>query len=144
MEKAFVALIVIGLLMKLFNALASPILFIGFAGLFLLYLVLGSLLFNGIPLRRVFRADSYRGIPGWSFLLAFISGVCQSVALGGMFFSIVGYPGRVFLLLSGLLLCLLTDIIFFFTVRRTPLFHRLSPRLLAVIAAGALIFTLTL
>ena len=57
-----------------------------------LYFYLGFALFNGIRLRNIFKADSYKGIGTWKILTAIGTGITLSILTIGFMFFILNYP----------------------------------------------------
>ncbi len=75
-EILLIAGAIIGLLLVLFNTpLDSLIVSVFFITLSCLYYILGFALFNNIPLRRIFDADSYKGVGTWKILIAIGTGI---------------------------------------------------------------------
>ena len=84
---------IIGLLLALFNIpLDSVIVSVFFMTLGCLYFYLGFALFNGIRLRDIFKADSYKGIGTWKILTAIGTGITLSILTIGFMFFILNYP----------------------------------------------------
>jgi|GEM_PF-3556389 len=143
-EKIFVVFILIGFVLRLFNQQSALFIFLGFAGLALLYLLLGPFLFNGIRLRSIFRKTSYTGIPWWAWPVALWGACALAMGLIGLLCTALQYRGHAFALGFGITFCLFTDLIFFFTIRRTLLFHNLSQRILMVFAGSIVALIVTL
>ena len=91
---------VIGLVMALFNVpLHSMVVSLFCLALALLYFYLGFALFNGIRLRNMFKADSYKGIGAWRIVIAIGTGIATSWLTIGFMFAIMSYPmARTFLI----------------------------------------------
>jgi hypothetical protein len=84
---------IIGLLLVLFNTpLDSLIVSVFFITLSCLYYILGFALFNNIPLRKIFKADSYKGIGTWRILTAIGTGIALSILTIGIMCSALNYP----------------------------------------------------
>ena len=84
---------IIGLLLALFNTpLDSLIVSVFLITLSCLYFTLGFALFNNIPLRKIFNADSYKGLGYWQILIAIGTGIAMSILTIGFMFSILSYP----------------------------------------------------
>ncbi len=96
---------IIGLLLILlktpFDSLITSVFFITLS---CLYYILGFALFNDIPVRKMFKADSYRGIGTWRILIAIGTGIALSILTIGFMFSILGYPMAKTLLIVGIVL----------------------------------------
>ena len=108
MKKLEITLItgaIIGLLLVLFNTpLDSLIASVFFVTLSCLYYILGFALFNNIPLRKIFKADSYKGIGTWEILIAIGTGIALSILTIGFMFTILSYPMAKTLLIVGIVL----------------------------------------
>jgi putative Mn2+ efflux pump MntP len=84
---------IIGLLLVLFNTpLDSLIVSAFFITLGSLYFYFSFALLNNIPLRKIFKADSYKGIGLWRILIAIGAGLALSILTIGFMFSILSYP----------------------------------------------------
>jgi uncharacterized membrane protein len=96
---------IIGLLLVLFNTpLDSLIASVFFITLSCLYYILGFALFNNIPLRKIFKADSYKGIGTWRILIAIGTGIALSILTIGIMCSALNYPMAVTFLVVGIVL----------------------------------------
>jgi uncharacterized membrane protein len=96
---------IIGLLLMLFNTpLDSLIASVFFITLSCLYYILGFALFNNIPARKIFKADSYKGIGTWRILIAIGTGIALSILTIGFMFTILNYPVAKTLLVVGIVL----------------------------------------
>ena len=108
MKKLEIILIIgaiIGLLLALFNTpLDSLIVSVFFITLSCLYFCLGFALFNNIALRKIFEADSYKGIGTWRILIAIGAGLALSILTIGFMFAILSYPLAKTLLVVGIVL----------------------------------------
>jgi hypothetical protein len=117
MKKLEVILItgaVIGLLLVLFNVpLHTLVITLFFPALGVLYYCLGFALFNGIRLRSIFKADSYKGLGLWRILIAIGTGIGISNLTIGFMFSIMNYPLARALLIEG---SILTTIFFILAI----------------------------
>jgi len=104
---------IIGLLLALFGVpLNSLIVSVFFVALGLLYFYLGFALFNDIQLRRIFNAESYKGLGTWRILIAVGTGLALSMLTIGFMFTILSYPMANTFLISGIIL---TTIMIFLT-----------------------------
>ena len=104
-EILLIAGAIIGLLLVLFNTpLDSLIASVFFITLSCLYYILGFALFNNIPLRRIFDADSYQGVGTWKILIAIGTGITFSILTIGFMFTILSYPMAKTLLIVGIVL----------------------------------------
>lgn len=84
---------VIGLLMAILNVPShSLIVSVFFLALSLLYFYLGFALFNGIHLRKMFTAESYKGLGSWRIGVAIGTGIAISQIVIGFMFTILNYP----------------------------------------------------
>jgi len=93
----------LGLLLALLNVpLSSPIVSIFCVALGILYFYLGFVLFNGIPLRRIFDPESYKGIGSWRIATAVGTGIALSILTIGFMFAVLSYPMANTLLIAGL------------------------------------------
>jgi len=111
-EKIFTGIIVVGLIFK-FTFLPGGSILIVF-GLFLLamiYYPLGFLFFNEIPLKRVFKKVSYKGISAARIIGAIGLGMGLATVLVGLLFKIQHFPGANANLFGGLFLTLIVLII---------------------------------
>lgn len=96
---------IIGFLMVLFKIpLDSLIVSVFFITLSCLYFILGFALFNNIPLRKIFNADSYNGLGTWEILIAIGTGLALSILTIGFMFAILSYPLAKTLLVVGIVL----------------------------------------
>jgi uncharacterized membrane protein len=103
---------IIGLLLALFNTpLDSLIASVFFITLSCLYYFLGFALFNNIPARKIFKADSYKGIGTWRILIAIGTGLALSILTIGFMFSILSYPMAKTLLVVGIVLAAINIIL---------------------------------
>jgi uncharacterized membrane protein len=103
---------IIGLLLMLFNTpLDSLIASVFFITLSCLYYFLGFALFNNIPARKIFKADSYKGIGTWRILIAIGTGLALSILTIGFMFSILSYPMAKTLLVVGIVLAAINIIL---------------------------------
>ena len=94
---------IIVLLLVLFNTpLDSLIASVFFITLSCLYYILGFALFNNIQARKIFKADSYKGIGTWRILIAIGTGIALSILTTGFRFTILSYPAAKTLLVIGL------------------------------------------
>ena len=96
---------IIGLLMGLFKVPCDFLIVSVFSiTLSCLYFILGFALFNNIPARKIFKADSYKGIGTWRILIAIGAGLALSILTIGFMFSILSYPLAKTLLVVGIVL----------------------------------------
>jgi uncharacterized membrane protein len=96
---------ILGLLMVLLNIpLDSLIVSVSFITLGCLYFYLGFALLNNIPLRKIFKADSYKGIRPWKILIAIGTGLTLSILTIGFMFSVLNYPMANTFLVIGIVL----------------------------------------
>lgn len=96
MKKLEITLIVgaaIGLLLAILNVPShSLIVSVFFLVLSILYFYLGFALFNGIHLRNLFAAESYKGLGSWRIGVAIGTGIAISQIIIGIMFTILNYP----------------------------------------------------
>jgi len=96
---------IIGLLLVVLEIpLDSLIVSVFFITLSCLYFCLGFALFNNIALRKIFEADSYKGIGTWRILIAIGAGLALSILTIGFMFAILSYPLAKTLLVVGIVL----------------------------------------
>jgi hypothetical protein len=96
---------IIGLLLALFNIpLDSLVVSVFFIALSCLYYFLGFALFNNIPARKIFKADSYKGIGTWRILIAIGTGIALSILTIGIMCSALNYPMAGTFLVVGIVL----------------------------------------
>jgi len=96
---------VVGLLMSLFDIpLNSLIVSVFFVALGLLFFYFGFALFNGIRLRNIFKAGSFKGVGPWKIAIAIGTGIALSNLTIGFMFSILSYPMAETLLAFGIVL----------------------------------------
>jgi len=83
----------VGLLLALLNVpYHSVIVTFLFMALSFLYFYLGFALFNGIHLRKIFKAESYKGIGPWRIAIAIGTGIALSDLTVGFMLAINDYP----------------------------------------------------
>lgn len=115
MKKLEIILIIgaiIGLLMTVLSIpLHSLIVSVFFTALGCLYFYLGFALFNGVSFRKIFKAESYKGLWPWQILIAIGSGLALSMLTIGYMFSILNYPMARTYLTSGSVLAAIIIII---------------------------------
>ncbi len=105
LEIILIAGAVVGLLMSLFNIpLNSLIVSVFLIALGFLYFYLGFALLNGIPLRKIFVPESYKGVGPWRIAIAIGTGIALSNLTMGFMFSILSYPMAETLLTFGMVL----------------------------------------
>lgn len=114
LELFLIAGAIVGFLLALFDIpLDSVIASVFFTLLGCLYFYFGFALFNDIPFRKIFKAESYKGIDPRKLLMAMGTGISLSLLTIGYLFSILVYPmARTFLILG----CILTAIIIILAV----------------------------
>lgn len=105
LELILIAGAVVGLLLALLNVPHhSLIVSFLFMLLGLLYFYFGFALFNGIHLRKIFKAESYKGIGTWRFAIAIGAGIALSDLTVGFMLAISDYPMARSFLTFGLVL----------------------------------------
>jgi len=112
-EKILIGLILIGLTMKfLFLPWAGLILALSIGGLAFLYMPFGIFLFNNIPLKKIFRTETYKGTSPIEIGKCLGLGYGLSMLLIGILFKIQHLPGTPLILMIGLLITLVFIILF--------------------------------
>lgn len=105
LELILIAGAVVGLLLALLNVPHhSVIVSFLFMLLSLLYFYFGFALFNGIHLRKIFKAESYKGIGTWRIAIAIGAGIALSDLTVGFMLAILDYPMASSFLTFGLVL----------------------------------------
>lgn len=103
LEIILIAGAVIGLLLALLNVpLSSLVVSLFCVALGILYFYLGFALLNGIPLRKIFVPESYKGVGTWRIATAVGTGLALSILTIGIMFTILSYPMAKTLLIAGL------------------------------------------
>jgi hypothetical protein len=103
---------VVGLLMSLFDVPQNSLIVgLSFLPLSLLYFYLGFALLNGIRLRNIFKADSYKDIGVWRIAIAIGTGIALSNLTIGFMFSILSYPLAKTMLIFGIALAVIMIIL---------------------------------
>jgi len=103
---------VVGLLMSLFDVPQNSLIVgLSFLPLSLLYFYLGFALFNGIRLRNIFKADSYKDLGVWRIAIAIGTGIALSNLTIGFMFSILSYPLAKTMLIFGIALAVIMIIL---------------------------------
>ncbi|MHC1733624.1 MAG: hypothetical protein AB9888_16530 [Bacteroidales bacterium] len=93
LEMILIAGSAIGLLLALLNVPHhSVIVTFLFMALSFFYFYLGFALFNGIHLRKIFKAESYKGIGPWRIAIAIGTGIALSDLTVGFMLAINDYP----------------------------------------------------
>jgi len=103
---------VVGLLMSLFDVPQNSLIVgLSFLPLSLLYFYLGFALLNGIRLRNIFKADSYKDLGVWRIAIAIGTGIALSNLTIGFMFSILSYPLAKTMLIFGIALAVIMTIL---------------------------------
>ena len=103
---------VIGLLLAIFKVpLNSLVVSVFFISLGILYFYLGFALFNDIPFRKIFIAESYKGIGPWRIAIAVGTGMALSELTIGFMFTILYYPMAKSLIVFGIVLAVIVIIL---------------------------------
>ncbi len=98
---------IIAVILIIMNLLTIPggsvgvVLLFSFLSFF--YYILSFALLNGIRLRNIFKADSYKGIRSIQIILSILTGFALSIMLLGILFKIEFYPGEKIMMLYGLI-----------------------------------------
>ena len=105
---------IVGILMALFHVTSySWVVSFFFLTLGCLYYFFGFALLNNIPGRKIFKADSYKGVGTWRILIAIGAGWAISILTMGYMFSILSYPMAELFLTVGLIFAAIMIIIAF-------------------------------
>jgi len=117
---------VIGLLMTVFSIpLHSLVVSVFFTALGCLYFYLGFALFNGFSFRKIFKAESYKGLWPWQILIAIGAGLTLSILTIGYMFSILNYPmAKTFLIFGGALAVIIITLTTLRNAREKNQFYR--------------------
>jgi len=111
-ERILFALVCLALVLEVMLIPGSGILLVlSFNALACVYMFGGLFLFNGIPLRRVFREGAFSEVSKGKVVGAMGAGVALSLTTIGLLFRFQSWPGADFLLATGLLLLLVVLII---------------------------------
>lgn len=124
MKKAEIILIIVAMLGVILSFIPVPggniLTILSITFLACLYFYFGFALFNGIRLRDIFKKSSYQGISALRIIGAIVTGIAISMAIVGMEFRIMRWPGAsIMLMVGGLGLCLLliTALIKYFSAK---------------------------
>ena len=136
---------VIGFLMVLFNIPLSPVVVsLFFVVLGLLYFYLGFALLNGIRLRNIFKADSYKGLGTWRIMVAIGTGLALSQLTIGYMFTILSYPMAKSFLTFGMVLAAIMMILAVFrnTKEKNQFYRNIVLRCLIFIVIAVIFLVL--
>ncbi len=93
-EWALSALILLGITLALFLAPGSNAIIVLFSSfLILFYFLFSFIFFNGIRVRKMFRASSYKGISAGRIIGAIAAGVALSICLSGIMSKLMFWEG---------------------------------------------------
>ena len=113
MKKFEITIAIISFTAFVLNILLVPFLphtaipmYIFFSIASLLYCYLGFAIFNGIPIRNIFKKDAYKGTNPKRIVGAICTGYALSMVILGIFFKVMSFPGAGIMLTVGLA-CLL-------------------------------------
>ncbi len=81
----------------------AQLMIIALSALALLYFYLGFALLNHIPLRKVFRKESYRSVSRMRIIGATAAGIALSMVVIGILYKLLRWPGAYEMLLIGLM-----------------------------------------
>jgi len=109
-EIILVGLAIISIILRLMHLVGANIVTVlSFTFLACLYFYFGFAIFNDIRLRDIFKKASYQDISALRIIGAIVTGIAISMAIVGMEFRIMRWPGAsIMLMVGGLVLCLLT------------------------------------
>lgn len=113
MKKAEIILVGVAIISTIFRIMhligAHFLTVLSFTFLSCLYFYFSFAIFNGIRFRDIFKKASYQGISALRIIGAIVTGIAISMAIVGMEFRIMRWPGAsIMLMVGGLVLCLLT------------------------------------
>jgi len=113
-ELILIVIVIVSILLSIVN-LPGGVLFTTLSILSLsgLYFYLGLFLFNGIPLKGIFKKSSYKGLSVVRILGTMFLGLVYAALLIGILFKFNYWPGGHFLLLTGINLLILSIIVLF-------------------------------
>ena len=132
---------IIGFVMALFDVpLHTLVVSLFFLALGLLYFYLGFALFNGIRLRNIFKAESYKELNAWRILTAIGTGIAISTITIGFMLSILTYPMAGASLVVGMVFATIIIILSWFknSRERNQFYSNIIVRCLIFVIIGAI------
>lgn len=124
--------------------LGSTLSVISLSCLSVFYMYLGSAIFCGVPLQKVFIKESYAGYSNRRKSVNVMIGMIISATLVGILFKLQGWPNASFLLQIGSGGLLISALIYFIKVRdKNPAIYSNVINRIAIVAMFAFIFMLT-
>ena len=137
--------IVISVVLRLLDIPGSfPVMLISLSILSMLYYPFGFLLLNDIPLKGIFKKESYNGKSTLRIVFSVLAGLALSVTVIGLLFKIEFYPGARFMLELGSLGLFVAVIISIIKYRKNRDLFYSSMVKRAVIIGGLALFLLVL
>jgi hypothetical protein len=143
-EISLLAVIIISILLKVFSVAGADVLLgVSLSIMAMVYYPFGLFIINSIPIRKVFKRESYKGI---SFLKGFGSaatGITLSIVLVGIMFKFLLYPGASVMLSVGLIsssFILSITLYKFLADIRAKFYRQMMVRMLVFIAFGSILF----
>ena len=128
MKKVEIVLVLLVLIMipsYFLDYIPGSLLFLPFIILSCLYFYFGFILFTGVPLKKMFKKDSYKGISTGKILGAISAGIIVSIIVLGILFSIMNWPFSGENLLIGLIfLMVITTISLFKYLKQPNLYYK--------------------
>jgi hypothetical protein len=142
-EKIILALVCIALILTLQLIEGGAfLLFITALLLSLLYFPFGFLLIHRIGLKKMFKSETYQAIKSGHIIIAVVAGISFSMMWIGILFKMLRYEGSEFMLISGLIPCLIILVFAFikYNQTKTALYKNMLLRAVFFGAIGAVLF----
>lgn len=137
-EISLLALSILAFLFKLFHIPTADILLIlSLTGLSCIYFYLGIAIFNNVPARKIFKSEAYKHISSSRSVGAILTGIALSMALIGIMFSLLHYPGAMVMLTAGFISMLV--IFFIVLIKRLKKDNTFYPSILKRLVPAGLI-----
>ncbi len=115
MKKTEIILVILSIIVLGLKLLLIPginlLVILTLSALAMLYFYFGFALFNNIQLRTIFKKDSYQDISSLRILGAVCSGLALSMAITGILFKFLSWPGSFANLMAGLVGIIIVAII---------------------------------
>lgn len=119
-EKITVIVATIGLVLSFFRLPGSSIMItLSFSLLAMLYMYLSFAFFNEIPLKSIFKKQSYKGINKRRLIGAVLVGFALSITVVGLLFAFMAWPGVSTTLLPGLVGLLIAVVVVLIKYQKT-------------------------
>ncbi|MCF8331792.1 MAG: hypothetical protein K9H84_05015 [Bacteroidales bacterium] len=80
------------------------------------YFLFGFALFNGIEYKDILVSDTYKKTRTWKIIMGVVMGWLNSIMVGGILFTVQGYPGAELLLFVSIFPLALLDMAAFFVL----------------------------